>query len=138
VRDRAVGHTVGMNERELAAGLAATASYRYADVVGDRLFVAGQVPLDGNGALVGHGDPAAQARRCLANLFTLIELHGFGRADIHRLTVYVVGPHAHLLDVWTAVAEFFTHDVPPATLLGVHLLGHTGQLVEIDAEVARA
>lgn len=34
----------GINEVELAAGLAPTPGYRYASVVADELFVAGQVP----------------------------------------------------------------------------------------------
>ena len=76
-----------MNEGELGAGLAQTSSYRYADRVDDRLFVAGQVPRDADANLVGPGDPVAQARQCLDNLFTLIDNHGFSREDIHQLTV---------------------------------------------------
>jgi enamine deaminase RidA (YjgF/YER057c/UK114 family) len=124
-----------MNEGEIAAGLAQTSNYQYAQRVGTRLFLAGQVPRDGEGRLVGEGDAAAQAGQCLRNLFTLIDHHGFGRADIRRLIVYVVGPHSNLLDAWGEVARTFDMNVPPATLLGVHLLGYTGQLVEIDATV---
>lgn len=126
-----------MNDAEQAAGLAATASYRYADVVGDQLFVSGQVPLDGAGAIVGASDPGHQAQACLDNLATVLEVHEFKTDDIHRLTVYVVGEHQHLLDAWDAVARWFANDVPPATLLGVNLLGHGDQLVEIDAAVVR-
>ena len=126
-----------MNEAEIAAGLASTSSYRYADQVGDRLFVAGQVPLDADRALVGDGDPAAQAGQCLQNLFTLLVLRGFSRNDIHQLTVYVVGPHENLIAAWRAVVAAFDMNVPPATLLGVTVLGHRGQLVEVDAVVAQ-
>ena len=126
-----------MNELEIAAGLPVTSSYRYADVLGDRLHLAGQMPVDATGAIVGHGDPGIQAERCLDNLFTVIEAHGFERADIHRLTVYVVGPQQHLWDAWAAVVRGFDANVPPATLLGVHLLGKLDQLVEIDAVVER-
>ena len=127
-----------MNEGEISAGLAQTSNYRYADRVGDRLFVAGQVPRDADGNLIGAGDPAVQARQCLQNLFTLIVHHGFSRNDIHQLTVYVVGAHQNLLDAWREVVSRFGMDVPPATLLGVTLLGHAGQLVEIDAVVTKA
>jgi enamine deaminase RidA (YjgF/YER057c/UK114 family) len=127
-----------MNEGELAAGLAQTSNYRYADLVGGRLFVAGQVPRDGAANLVGAGDPAAQTRQCLANLFTLIEHHGFARSDIHRLTIYVVGPHQNLLDAWVEVTSCFDSNVPPATLLGVANLGYVDQLVEVDAVIERA
>lgn len=127
-----------MNEAEIAAGLAPTSNYRYADRVGDQLFVAGQVPLDAAGTLVGDGDPAAQARQCLENLFTLVVHHGLTRHDIHQLTVYVVGPHQNLLDAWHEVTACFEKNVPPATLLGVTVLGHGRQLVEIDAVVVRS
>ncbi len=55
-----------------------------------------------------------------------------------HLTVYVVGEHEHLVDAWAAVSQCFGGTVPPATLLGVNLLGHRGQLVEIDATVIAA
>jgi enamine deaminase RidA (YjgF/YER057c/UK114 family) len=125
------------NDKELAAGLAATPGYRYADPVGDELFVAGQVPLDGDGNLTGRDDPAAQARACLDNLRTLVSVHEFGIGDVRHLTIYVVGEHRHLLEAWRAITEWFAAPVPPATLLGVNLLGHSDQLVEIDATIRR-
>jgi enamine deaminase RidA (YjgF/YER057c/UK114 family) len=124
-----------MNEAELQAGLAPTPGYRYADIVGDELFLAGQVPHDADGTIVGIGDTCAQADRCLANLFQVIEVHGFGRRDIRRLVIYVVGEE--LSAAWDVVRTGFDGEVPPATLLGVARLGHAGQLVEIDATVRR-
>ena len=126
-----------MNEGELGAGLAQTPNYRYADRVGDRLYVAGQVPRDRESQLVGHGDPVAQATQCLENLFTLIAHHGFSKDDIHQLTVYVVGSRQNLRDAWVSVTDCFDGNVPPATLLGVALLGYVDQLVEVDAVVER-
>jgi enamine deaminase RidA (YjgF/YER057c/UK114 family) len=124
-----------MNEDEISAGLSQTSNYRYAERVGGRLFVAGQVPRDANAQLVGEGDVVAQAVQCLQNLFTLIVHHGFSRNDIRQLTVYVVGPQENLRAAWAEVARTFEMNVPPATLLGVNLLGYAGQLVEIDATV---
>jgi enamine deaminase RidA (YjgF/YER057c/UK114 family) len=126
-----------LNEAEIAAGLAVTPGYRYADEVGDRLFVAGQVPQDGDAQLVGRDDPATQATQCLDNLARLIDVRGFALGDIRQLTIYVVGPRQNLLDAWGAVTDWFDPAVPPATLLGVALLGHTDQLVEIDAAIVR-
>jgi enamine deaminase RidA (YjgF/YER057c/UK114 family) len=120
------------------AGLPPTPGYRYADVVGNRLYLAGQVPLDANGTLAHPGDVVAQTQQCLSNLVTLITSHGFQREDIHQLTIYVVGPHQNLLDAWSAVTDALAFNVPPATLLGVNLLGYDGQLVEIDAHIERA
>ena len=126
-----------MNEDEAKAGLAPTPKYRYADVVGNQLFVAGQVPLDQQGTLVGLSDPKLQATSCLDNLRTLMKLHGFAAEHLRQLTVYVVGEHQNLLDAWEAVTAWFDDDVPPATLLGVNLLGYVDQLVEIDATIVK-
>lgn len=126
-----------MNADEIAAGLAPTPGYRYADVVGDQLFVAGQVPLDASGALVGVGDARLQATSCLGNLETVLRVHGFATTDIRKLTVYVVGEHRVLGDTWQTVTDWFGGAAPPSTLLGVDDLGYAGQLVEIDAIVVR-
>lgn len=126
-----------MNEKEIDAGMAPTPGYRYAEAVGDQLFVAGQVPLDANGNLVGRDDPGEQARACLDNLRLLLGVHGFAIVDARRLTVHVVGDHTSLVHAWTAITGWFDGPVPPATLLGAHRLGHEDQLVEIDATVVR-
>lgn len=126
-----------MNDIETAAGLAPTPGYRYADPVGSQLFVAGQVPLDGSGMLVGRDDPAAQARRCLDNLGLLVRAHGFSLADVRHVRVHVVGSHDALTAAWAATRDWFGGEVPPATLLGSPQLGYDGQLVEIEASVCR-
>jgi enamine deaminase RidA (YjgF/YER057c/UK114 family) len=112
--------------------------YRYADVVGVELFVAGQVPLDANGDLVASGDPAGQTKQCLDNLHTLVATHSFALSDVRHLTIYVVGEHQNLLDAWDAMTTWWNNQVPPATLLGVNNLGYGTQLVEIDARVVRS
>jgi len=127
-----------MNESEIAEGLSPTPGYRYADQVGLQLFVAGQVPLDGDGGLVGESDPATQAGQCLSNLHLLLGVHGFDSSDIRHMTVHVVGHQADLATAWEAVRDHFDGNVPPATLLGATALGFPGQLVEIDAIVVKA
>lgn len=124
-----------MNEAEVQAGLSQTPNYRYAERVGDQLFVAGQVPQDGSAAIVGAGDPATQAVACLDNLATVIDVHGLTIDDIRRLVVYVVGGEEDLTGAWAAVVGWFGGSVPPATLLGVNQLGYRNQMVEIDATV---
>jgi enamine deaminase RidA (YjgF/YER057c/UK114 family) len=122
-----------MNDSEIGAGLPSTDRYRYADLVGDRLYVAGQVPLSAQGVMAA--GVTAQVRQCLDNLETLVSVRGFTMDDVHRLTVYVAGDRTLLLEAWGAVAEWFGGEVPPATLLGVAALGHAGQLVEVGATV---
>jgi enamine deaminase RidA (YjgF/YER057c/UK114 family) len=126
-----------VNEIEIAAGLPPAPQYRYAQRVGDQLFVAGQVPLDAGGRLVGRDDPRAQALQCLNNLKLLLGAHGFAVTDVRRLVVHVVGDAAALKSAWAAVSEWFSGDVPPATLLGAARLGHADQSVEIDATVVK-
>ena len=124
-----------MNELEIKNGLAPTPGYRYASLIGDQLFVAGQVPLDTDGQIVGPGDSSLQATKCLENLQTLISVHGFSNEDIQKLTVYVVGNTEELSVAWKSVKNYFKQSVPPATLLGVNSLGYKEQVVEIDATI---
>jgi len=126
-----------VNEAELAAGLPATAQYQYAQRVGDQLFVAGQVPHDATGRLVGPDNPYTQALQCLSNLSTVMAVRGFSTPDLRQIVVYVVGEHANLSAAWKAVTESFQGAVPPATLLGVARLGYPGQLVEVAATVLK-
>ena len=127
-----------MNKLERAAGLAATPGYEYARHTGNQLRVAGQVPHNSAGQLVGGPDPLAQAAQCLSNLNTLLSVHGFSTGDIQRLVVYVVGEQQNLTRAWAGVQQWFSGTVPPATLLGVASLGHPGQLVEVDATVIKS
>ena len=101
-----------MNDAEIAAGLAPTPGYRYADRVGDELYVAGQVPLDAAGELVGIGDVTAQSHQCLHNLDLVLHTSGFGRADLRRLSIHVVGEHQNLISAWQAMHEAFDGEVP--------------------------
>lgn len=126
-----------MNEAEREAGLAVTPGYRYAEKVGNQLFVAGQVPHNADEQLIGIDDPHAQSRQCLDNLLKLLAVHGYSIADIRQLVIYVVGERSNLVQAWTAMEEKFREGVPPATLLGVTTLGHEGQFVEIDATVIK-
>ena len=126
-----------MNEAERAAGLPSTAQYHYAQRVGNQLFVAGQVPHDLHGHIVGLNDPTAQALQCLGNLNAVLAVHGFSTSDVRQLFVYVLGGQDNLAAAWQAVANSFGGEVPPATLLGVANLGYAGQLVEIHATVLK-
>ena len=127
-----------MNSLERSAGLPATPGYEYARRIGNQLFVAGQVPHDAAGHLVGSEDPQAQALQCLENLTTLLAAHEFTRSDIQHLVVYVVGSQEALASAWSGVKGWLDGQTPPATLLGVAALGHVGQVVEIDATVIKA
>ncbi|WP_419994021.1 RidA family protein [Streptomyces boninensis] len=101
---------------------------------GERLaFLAGGVPLDPEGKLVGEGDPEAQARQVIANVAEALAAIGSGLEHVVASSVYVVGTEsAALTRVWEVVRDSGLSGGPhTSTLLGVSVLGYPGQLVEI-------
>ncbi|MEU4093544.1 RidA family protein [Streptomyces sp. NPDC026673] len=127
-----------MVHRTIVPTLFPPPGYAHAAVVeaGQRLaFMAGSVPLDAEGALVGPGDPVAQARQVIANLDEALRAVGSGLEHVVADTVYVVGSDpAELSRVWEVVRASGLGGGPhTSTLLGVGCLGYTGQLVEITA-----
>ncbi|GAA1365327.1 RidA family protein [Streptomyces beijiangensis] len=112
--------------------------YAHAAVVeaGQRLaFMAGSVPLDAKGDLVGEGDPVRQTEQVIANLDEALRAVGSDLSQTVATTVYVVGDEPGVLsEVWEVVRASGLSDGPhTSTLLGVSCLGYTGQLVEITA-----
>ena len=99
---------------------------------GTTIYAAGQVALDENGALVGAGDVAAQARQVLVNLRRVLEAAGATLDDVVKTTVYLTdldfrGP------VNEARSEAFTAPPPANTLTVVSGLARPEFLVEIEA-----
>ncbi|WP_344403939.1 RidA family protein [Streptomyces longisporus] len=112
--------------------------YSHASLVeaGTKLaFLAGSVPLDAEGKLVGEGDPARQVEQVLANLEKQLHAVGSDLAHVVATDVYVVsGETAVLSAVWDVVeASGLSVGPHSSTLIGVACLGYTGQLVEITA-----
>lgn len=103
------------------------------------VFLAGQVPLDESGQVVGVGDHLAQTRQCLANLRRALEEVGAAPRNAVRTTVYVVASEQRFMgEVWGGILDSDMGDVArtAATLLGVARLGYTDQLVEIEVTLA--
>ena len=121
-------------------GLAPGVPYAYAAVTRDRpllVFTAGACPLDSAGATVAPGDVASQAEAGMANLGAALESAGARLEDVVKITVYVASrERSDLDDAWNAVHRCFGSHEPPATLLGVSVLGYTDQLVEVEAVAA--
>ncbi|KIF68030.1 hypothetical protein HY68_04170 [Streptomyces sp. AcH 505] len=127
-----------MVRRTTVPGLFPPPDYAHAAVVDtDRrlAFLAGAVPLDAEGNLVGPGDFEAQTRQVLANMETALRAVGCGPGDVVSTDVYVVSQDpADLGRVWAVVqAGGLTLGPHTSTLLGVACLGYAGQLVEITA-----
>jgi enamine deaminase RidA (YjgF/YER057c/UK114 family) len=116
--------------------LAAPVGYsQVAIATGQRLiFIAGQVALDEQGALVGAGDLAAQAMQAFGNVGRAIAAIGVRPEQIAKITIYVVGYRREYLPAMSAarVAAFGDHK-PADTLLGVAALADPAYLIEVDA-----
>lgn len=127
-----------MIRRVTVPGLFPPPTYSHASVVeaGTRLaFLAGSVPLDERGELVGPGDPVAQAGQVIANLREQLRAVGSDLEHVLVTEVYVVSDQPSVLSsVWEVVeASGLSKGPHSSTLLGVACLGYTGQLVEITA-----
>ncbi|MHB9862588.1 RidA family protein [Streptomyces sp. YIM S03343] len=127
-----------MIRRVVAPGLFSPPVYSHASVVeaGARLaFLAGAVPLDAEGEVVGVGDPERQAEQVIANLAEQLRAVGSDLAHVVATDVYVVSGEPSVLSaVWEVVtASGLSLGPHSSTLVGVACLGYTGQLVEITA-----
>jgi enamine deaminase RidA (YjgF/YER057c/UK114 family) len=110
--------------------------YAYASVAppGSLVFTAGACPLDDKGEVVGAGDVRAQASLAVANLSTTLAESGATLADVLKTTIFVASAEqADLVAAWEAISMAFGDHDQPSTLLGVTVLGYSGQLVEIEA-----
>jgi enamine deaminase RidA (YjgF/YER057c/UK114 family) len=124
-----------MIQRTNVEGLSEPPGYSHAVVAsGGRLVtMAGAVPLDPEGNLVGPGDCAAQTKQVLKNLALALGAVGAQGSDVLKTTVYVASENREdLVAVWQVVQGSEVADAA-STLLGVSLLGYEGQLVEIEA-----
>ncbi|MEV6484217.1 RidA family protein [Streptomyces sp. NPDC051576] len=113
-------------------------TYSHATVVeaGTRLaFLAGAVPLDADGKVVGAGDAVRQAEQVLVNLKEQLRSVGSDLGHVVATDVYVVSSEPSVLAaVWEVVeASGLSAGPHSSTLLGVACLGYPGQLVEITA-----
>ncbi|MFF3396152.1 RidA family protein [Streptomyces sp. NPDC002669] len=100
---------------------------------GPMVVVSGQVPVDGDGNLVGKEDAEAQVRQVYANLATALEAAGSGLEHVVKLTVYLTDLDD--LDSFRKVRdEHQDAERPPAcSLVRVAGLVHPDFRVEIDA-----
>lgn len=106
----------------------------YTDAVrfGDLLFVSGVAAFDGDGNVVGKGDPVTQTRVILQNIRDALQAVGADMCDVLKVTVFLtdIGDRAAINPVRK---EFFGDAKPASTLFEVSALAVPDMLVEIEA-----
>ncbi|MFI5982499.1 RidA family protein [Streptomyces sp. NPDC051555] len=95
--------------------------------------VSGQVPVDGQGRLVGEGDAEAQVRQVYANLTTALEAAGSTLEHVVKLTVYLTDLQD--LPAFRRVRDEHQNPAHPPACSLVQVVGlvHPAFRVEIEA-----
>jgi enamine deaminase RidA (YjgF/YER057c/UK114 family) len=118
-------------------------SYGYEVKSGRLVFLAGQVAMGADGAIVGKGDLVAQFRQTCANLQTVLSAAGGEMADLVKLTIYVLDVAEYkrqLKAIGEVYREYFGKHYPAMTLVGARDLfdAADGALIEIEGVAALA
>ncbi|HEV2039405.1 MAG TPA: RidA family protein [Casimicrobiaceae bacterium] len=107
--------------------------YSRAVRVDTRIWVSGTTSTGSDGAIVGRGDPYAQAKQAIANIERALVSAGAGLADVVRTRIYVTDM-AHWQDIGRAHGEAFADIRPASTMVEVSRLIDPDLLVEIEAD----
>lgn len=104
--------------------------YSQAVRAGGLLFVAGQLPLDNNGVLVGENDVAQQTERVLAHMAAILREAGSSMDKVVKTTVFLTNldDFKTMNDVY---ARRFNAPFPARSTVGISQLPK-GMLIEID------
>lgn len=124
-------HTSNLTRFASADGPAAIGPYSPAIRVGDLLFCSGQMPIDPTSGELVAGGVAAQTRRTLDNLVTLLEAAGTTPAQVVKCTVFLADM-ADFAEMNAVYAEYFSEPYPARSTVAVAGIAK-GALVEIEA-----
>lgn len=114
---------------------AAIGPYAQAVVVGNLIFLSGQIPLDPDRGKLVEGSIEDETRQVLKNLAAILAAEGLGLTAIVKTTVYLTDL-ADFPRVNQAYAEFFTEPFPARATVQVAALPR-GARVEIEAMAVR-
>ncbi len=98
---------------------------------GSLIFLSGCVSVDGEGNLVGKGDPAAQMRQVLTNIQTILAEAGAGLENVIKVTVFSVDLNNRKA-MNEVRLEMFGEHRPASTHVQVSRLIDPDWLVEVE------
>ena len=107
--------------------------YSRAVKVDGRIWVSGTTSTGSDGAIVGKGDPYAQAKQAIANIERALAAAGAVLADVVRTRIFVTDI-SHWQDIGRAHGEAFADIRPATTMVEVARLIDPDLLVEIEAD----
>jgi len=118
--------TINTNNAPKAVG-----AYSQAVMVGDTLYVSGQIPFEPKTMRVAGDDIRSQTRQCLDNVLAIVEAAGLNKESIVRCGVFMTNltEFSAMNEVY---AEFFGSHTPARAAVEVRALPKNVQ-IEIDA-----
>ena len=99
---------------------------------GNHIFISGTTATDGEGNIVGKGDPYRQTVQVINNIIKVLDEAGASLEDVVRTRIYV-----KIMDDWEAVgkahSEFFDDIRPATSMIEISRLIDPEMLIEIEA-----
>jgi len=115
-------------------GLSKPPSYTHVVVVGNTIYLSGQVSNNEKGEVIGKGDLRAQTTRVYENLNTALKAAGVDFKQVVKMNTYVVNMRPEDLAIIREIrSNYLNKEHPPAsTLVGVQALASPDYLIEIE------
>lgn len=96
------------------------------------IYIGGQNAVDGEGRLIGEGDPVGQTRQVMTNLQVALAAAGASVSDLVMMTIIVVDD-VDLTEAYPVAAGALAGASPAVQVLRVAGLAVPGALVEVSA-----
>ena len=99
---------------------------------GRTIYIAGQVPFDKSGAVVGKGDFAAQATQVFENLKLALAAVGATFDNVVKVNTYVTDM-SQIQTLREIRAKYYGKNAPASTLVEITKLANPDLMIEIEA-----